>query len=66
MNNHIDDHPHQTNVEAYLNQQLGYSIPELKGSTGYLKRLVANIHYYVQLEKHIAAKHRELGFKFWV
>jgi len=66
MANHIDHHPHQGEVEAYLIQELGYSIPELKGSAGYLKRLVANIHYYVQLEKRIAAKHRQLGFKFWV
>ena len=66
MINHIDGHPHQQEVEAYLNQELGYSIDELKGSVGSLKRLVANIHYYVQLEKLIAAKHRELGFKFWV
>ena len=66
MINHIDGHPHQQEVEAYLNQELGYSIDELKGSAGSLKRLVANIHYYVQLEKLIAAKHRELGFKFWV
>jgi hypothetical protein len=66
MNNHIDDHPHQTKIEAYLNQQLGYSIQELKGTPGSLNRLVANIHYYVQLEKRIAAKHRQLGFKFWL
>jgi hypothetical protein len=66
MANHIDHHPHQGEVEAYLNQELGYSIPELKGSAGSLKRAVANIHYYVGLEKRIAAKHRELGFKFWV
>ena len=66
MANHIDHHPHQGEVEAYLNQELGYSIPELKGSAGYLKRLVANIHYYVQLEKRIAAKHRELGFRYWI
>jgi hypothetical protein len=66
MKNHIDHHPHQEEVEAYLNQELGYSIQELKGTPGSLKRLVANIHYYVQLEKRIAEKHRELGFKFWV
>jgi hypothetical protein len=66
MVNHIDDHPHQREVEAYLIQKLGYSIDELKGSAGSLKRLVANIHYYIQLEKRIAAKHRELGFSFWV
>jgi hypothetical protein len=66
MKNHIDDHPHRTDIEAYLNQQLGYSIQDLKGTPGSLKRLVANIHYYVELEKKIAAKHRELGFKFWV
>ena len=66
MINHIDSHPHRREVEAYLNQELGYSISELKGSAGSLKRLVANIHYYVQLEKRIAAKHRELGFRFWI
>jgi hypothetical protein len=66
MINHIDSHPHQREVEAYLNQELGYSISDLKGSAGSLKRSVANIHYYVQLEKRIAAKHRELGFSFWL
>jgi hypothetical protein len=66
MKNHIDNHPHREEVEGYLNDQLGYSIQELKGTSGSLKRSVANIHYYVQLEKRIAAKHRELGFRFWV
>lgn len=66
MINHIDHHPHQREIEAYLNKELGYSIPELKGSAGSLNRSVANIHYYVKLEKRIADKHRELGFKFWV
>jgi hypothetical protein len=66
MLNHIDHHPHQRQIESYLNRELGYSISELKGSTGSLKRSVANIHYYIQLENRIAAKHRELGFKFWV
>ena len=65
MANHIDNHPQQLEIEKYLNQNLGYSIDELKGTAGSLKRLVANIHYYVQLEKRIAAKHRELGFKYW-
>lgn len=66
MRNHIDDHPHQHEVETYLHRELGYSIPELKGSAGRLNRQMANIHYYVQLEKRIAEKHRELEFRFWV
>jgi len=66
MINHIDKHPHQREVEAYLNQELGYSISELKGSAGSLKRSVANIHYYIKLEKRIAAKHQQLGFRFWI
>jgi len=66
MKNHIDNHPDQIEIARYLNRELGYTIGDLKGSNGSLKRLVANIHYYVQLEKRIAAKHRELGFKFWV
>ena len=66
MINHIDRHPHQREIEAYLNQELGYSISELKGTAGSINRAVANIHYYVQLEKRIAAKHRELGFSFWI
>ena len=66
VKDHIDGHPDWLDIEGYLNQELGYTIEELKGSKGNFKRLVANIHFYVQLEKRIVAEHRQQGFKFWV
>jgi hypothetical protein len=65
MRNHIDDHPHQDEIDGYLNRELNYSIEDLKGPRGLSKRLVANLHHFVQLDKRVAAKHRELGFRFW-
>jgi hypothetical protein len=66
MTRHIDSHPDWLDIEAYLNHELSYTIEDLKGSQGSFKRLVANIHFYVKLEKRIAAVHRQQGFKFWV
>jgi hypothetical protein len=66
MTKHIDGHPDWLDIERYLNRELGYTIKDLKGSKGYFKRLVANIHFYVKLEKRIAAVHRQQDFKFWV
>ena len=65
MKNHIDDHSNYDEIEDYLNRELNYSIEDLKGPRGLSKRLVANLHHFVQLEKRVAAKHRELGFRFW-
>ena len=64
--NHIDNHPHRLQIENYLNSELNCTIDDLKGSNGSLKRLVANIHFYVQLENRIAAEHRQQGFKYWI
>jgi hypothetical protein len=66
MRKHIDDHYYWDEVEEYLNQELNYSIEDLNGPGGITKRLVANLHHFVQLDKRVAAKHRELGFRFWV
>lgn len=66
MKNHIDDHPHWDEIEEYLNRNFMYSIDDLKEPGGLSKRLVANLHHYVQLDKRVAAKHRELEFRFWV
>jgi hypothetical protein len=63
---HIDNHPDQTQIDRYLKNELGFSIRDLKGPQGSFRRLIANIHYYVRLEKRIAAKHRELGFRYWI
>lgn len=64
--NHIDNHPHRLQIENYLNSELNCTIDDLKGSNGSLKRLVANIHYYVQLENTIRTVHRQQGFKYWI
>ena len=66
MGNHIDKHPQQLEINRYLKSQLNLSIDDLKGSKGSFYRLIANIHYYVQLEKRIAAEHRNQGFKYWI
>ena len=66
MRNHIDDHPQQLQINRYLKSQLNLSIDDLKGSKGSFYRLIANIHYYVQLDKRIAAEHRKQGFKYWI
>ena len=66
MSNHIDNHPQQLQINRYLKSQLNLSIDDLKGSRGSFYRFIANIHYYVQLEKRIAAEHRNQGFKYWI
>ena len=66
MKNHIDRHPQKHEIQEYLERELGYTIDDFKKRGGHTKMLVANMHYYVQLEKRIAAEHRKLGFKFWI
>jgi hypothetical protein len=66
MSNHIDNHPQQLQINRYLKSQLNLSIDDLKGSKGSFYRFIANIHYYVQLDKRVAAEHRKQGFKYWI
>ena len=66
MKNHIDRQPHKHEIQEYLEGELGYTIDDFKKRGGHTKMLVANMHYYVQLEKRIAAEHRKRGFKFWI
>jgi hypothetical protein len=64
LKNHIDTHPQREEIEEYLGRELGLTIDQLKGSKGVFYRRLANIHFYVQMEKRIKARHRALGFKF--
>lgn len=66
IKNHIDRHPQRLEIQKYLERELKYTIDDFRKPGAYTKLLVANMHYYVQLEKRIAEEHRKLGFKFWV
>jgi len=63
--NPIETYPCRFELECYLEEQLGYSGDLLSDQGGWFYRHIVNIHYFVQLEKRIAAKHRELGYRFW-
>ena len=63
--NPIRDYRYRYELECYLEEQLGYSGDLLSAQGGWFYRQIVNIHYFVQLEKRIAAKHRELGYRFW-
>jgi hypothetical protein len=62
--NPIETYPFRIDLESYLEREFGYSIDDLAGSQGWFKRQLVNIHFYVQLEKRIAAEHREFGYRF--
>ena len=62
----IGSHPHRHDILEYLERELGYTLGDFRNPAGHTKMLVANMHYYIQLEKRIAAEHRKLGYEFWV
>ena len=55
---------YQNDPERYLERELRLSYTALMGNDRYLNRQLANLHYYVELEKRMTAKQRELGFVF--
>jgi hypothetical protein len=64
---HIDTYRFRLQFEEYLWSELRLSLEELMHSKNCkFIRQMANIHYFVKLEKEIARRHRELGFQFWV
>jgi hypothetical protein len=63
--NLVGRYRYRYDVESYLEREFGYSREHLTGKQGWFYRHIVNIHYFVQLEKRIAAKHRELGYRFW-
>jgi hypothetical protein len=66
MKKWIGCHPQKFEIQQYLETELGYTIEDFNKPRAHTKMLVANMHYYVQLEKRIAEEHRKRGFKFWV
>jgi hypothetical protein len=66
MSNHIDNHPQQLQINQYLKTHLNLSIDKMRGPKGSFFRHIANIHYYVQLDKRVAAEHRKQKFKYWI
>ena len=58
------DYAFRWELEEYLESELGFEADELVGRIGVKKRRLANTHYYVGLEKRIAEKHRELGYRW--
>jgi len=62
----IGCHPQKQEIQEYLERELKYTLGDFKKRHGHTKMLVANMHYYVQLEKRIAAEHRKLGYKVWI
>jgi len=63
--NPIETYSQRYELESYLEQEFGYSTDDLTGSHGWFYRHLVNIHYFVQLEKRIAAQHCVLGYRFW-
>jgi hypothetical protein len=64
LRNPIDDYRYKREFAAYIGEELGFSIDDLRGKEGLANREVANLHFYAQLEKIINQKHKEQGFKF--
>jgi hypothetical protein len=64
IKDYIDNHPSKSVIADYLKTELGFTLNDLKGTEGYNNRVVANLHFYAQLEKIIDQKHKEQGFKF--
>lgn len=56
------DYKYQQELEGYLNKELGLKMEDLAGKENKLNRDLANIHYYVKLEKLITERHRQQGF----
>ena len=63
---HHTDHPFKREFEEYLHREFGFSLENLvgRGAEVLLSRQVVNIHYFLELEKQVNAKHKELGFTF--
>jgi hypothetical protein len=64
LKDYIDNHPSKWVIAKYLKTELGFTLNDLKGTTGYNNRVVANLHFFAQLEKIIDQKHKEQDFKF--
>jgi hypothetical protein len=64
LRNPIDGYRYKREFAAYIGQELGFSIDDLRGKEGLANREVANLHFYAQLEKIINQKHKEQGFTF--
>jgi hypothetical protein len=64
LKDYVDNHPSKWVIAEYLKTELGFTLDELKGIEGHNNRVVANLHFFAQLEKIINQKHKEQGFKF--
>ena len=62
--NPIDNHPFKKQFATYLRNELNFSINDLRGKEGTANRVIANLHFFAQLEKEINKIHKEQGFKF--
>ena len=56
------DYEYRFQLEEYLDEELDLSFEDMLGKKGLTNRYIATIHYFVQLEKRIKARHKELGF----
>jgi hypothetical protein len=64
LDERVWDYPYLDQLEDYLYDELGLTIDTLVGKGKHLNRQLANIHYFVKLEKRINEKHQEQGFTF--
>jgi hypothetical protein len=64
IKDYVDNHSSKWVLAEYLQTELGLSLNDLKGTEGYNNRVVANLHFFAQLEKIIDQKHMKQGFKF--
>ena len=62
--NPIDNYRYKREFAAYIGEELGFTIDDLRGKEGLANREVANLHFFAQLEKIINQKHDEQGFEF--
>ena len=56
------DYKYLWDLEEYLGSELNMTPEQLCGKENLINRILATIHYFVNLEQLIAAKHKELGF----
>ena len=66
IENHIyfGQYEYREDLEVYLWNDLQLTYTDLMGHDRFVYRRLVNLHYYVELEKRMTRKQRELGFVF--
>ena len=55
-------HPQKREVEEYLDQEFGLTYKDLLDQNGFYKRMLVNIHFFVELERRVNEEQKKQGF----